>query len=141
MHNSRSASFDRILRRPGRGGLTAKGAEQLQKLFANKVPKTDKPKMGEMDSSAVMVLLQLAADEVEAGELTYESLRQVAEENLIGNGAEAREGAEEDAKAEEDRGMEEAMEVEESKWSLEEEEDKVEDEDWEQGGVVLANDL
>ena len=119
--------------------MTAKGAQQLQQFFSKKVPETDKPKMHEMDASATMSLLQMAVEEVDAGEMSYGNFKQAAEANLIVNGAEAGKGAGEDAKAEEDVGMEEVMEAEEDP-ALEKEEE-VRDEDWMQGGVVLANDL
>lgn len=79
------------------------------------------------------MLLQMAAEEVDAGGLDYKELRQVTEERMMANGTENGQGDEEDGKAEEDGVTEEAMKVEECIGS--------EDEDREQGGVALAKEL
>ncbi|CAD6586984.1 MAG: hypothetical protein ASARMPREDX12_002564 [Alectoria sarmentosa] len=131
IRNSRAARFHQILSRPGRGGLTAKGAQQLQQFFSKKVPEAEKLSLIEMDDSAAMILMQMASEEVDAGELSCRELRQVTEEKMTANGANDEEGATEDGKAEEVK-TEELMEAEEDMGS---------EEDREQGGVALANDL
>lgn len=133
IRNSRAVRLHQIIRRPGRGGLTAKGADQLQQFFSKKVPEREKPSLREMDDSASMMLLQMAAEEVDAGGLSYGELRQVTEEKMMASGAENGQGGERDGKAEEYMVTEEVMKVEEGMGS--------EDEDGEQSGVALAKDL
>lgn len=140
LHNSRARRFHHILARPGRGGLTATGAAQLQKFFSKKVPDSEKPSLNEMDNSARMIMLQMTAEEVGAENLTYEELKQVTEKNLMASGAKhgnARDG--EDGKAAEDMGTEAVLEAEDVMGP--EYGEDVGDEDGKQGGVCLANDL
>ena len=85
-----------------------------------------------MDDSAAMILMQMASEEVDAGELSYRELGQVTEEKMMANGAKDEEGATEDGKAEEKVKTEELMEAEADMGS---------EEDREQGGVALANDF
>lgn len=140
LRNSRAARLHHILGRPGRGGLSAKGAEQLQQFFSKKVSESKKPSLREMDASAAMIMLQMAAEDVDAGKLTREELRQLSEDSLMASGAEYGGGGgdEEDGKAKEDWGMGETMEAKGDVGS--EEGEELGDEDWEQGGVALAND-
>lgn len=93
-----------------------------------------------MDASAAMIMLQMAAEDVDAGKLTREELRQLSEDSLMASGAEYGGGGgdEEDGKAKEDWGMGETMEAKGDVGS--EEGEELGDEDWEQGGVALAND-
>lgn len=121
-----------------------------------------------MDASASFVLLQMAAEESEDKNLSYEELKKFAEDTMMANGPRENEKAEEDGKEkvdveaegsmdvegkEEDGGVEvkmetvgpiavEGKEVKEVDMKTEgpmEAEDG--DEDEEQGGVTLANDL
>lgn len=85
-----------------------------------------------MDDSASTILMQMASEEFDAGELSYGELRQMTEERMMANGAKDGEGAEEDGKAEEKVKTKEFMEAEEDIRS---------EEDREQGGVALANDF
>lgn len=92
LRNSRAHCLHHIMRRPGRGGLTAKGAEQLRQYFSKKVPDTEKLSLREMDESAVMIVLQMAAEEVDTEGLSYGELRRVAEKELVANRAEDMKG-------------------------------------------------
>ena len=49
-----------------------------------------------MHDSAAMILMQMASEEVDAGELSCRELRQVTEEKMMANGANDEEGATED---------------------------------------------
>ena len=93
-----------------------------------------------MDASAAMIMLQMAAEDVDAGKLTHEELRQLSEDSLMASRAEYGGGGgdEEDGKAKGNRGTEETMEAKRDVGS--EEREELGDEDWEQGGVALAND-
>ena len=110
------------MRRPRHGDLTGKGAEQLRKFFSTKVPESEALSLREMDDSASMMLLQMAAEEVDAGGPSHENLRQMTEERIMANGAENGQGDEKEGKAEENMLTEE-------------------DEDWEQGGMALAKEF
>ncbi len=129
-----------IMQNPGRGGLTPKGAEQLRKYFSRTVPENQKLSLREIDESAAIVLLQIAAEEVESGRLSREEMRQVSEKRLVANRTEdsTRKGDEGGGKVEEDVEMEGSMEATNSLGSWEEE---LGDDDEEQGGVVLAKEL
>lgn len=75
------------MRTPGSGGLSAKGRAQLQQFFSKKVPESEKPKLREMDASASVVLLQMAAEESDARDLSYEELKKLAEEAMTTEGS------------------------------------------------------
>ncbi|KAL9134871.1 MAG: hypothetical protein Q9175_003941 [Cornicularia normoerica] len=144
MRNSRADHLHQIMKRPGRGGLSAPGAEQLQRFFSKRVPKSEKLSIGEMDPTASIMVLQMAAEEVDAADAAdsiHEQLRQVIEKTVVANGEGDRrvEGNEENGKAEEDMETEKVVEAEVDVES--EEEEGLGDEDWEQGGVVLAREL
>lgn len=141
MRNSRADHLHQIMKRPGRGGLSAPGADQLQRFFSKRVPKSEKLSIGEMDPTASIMVLQMAAEEVDAADSIHEQLRQVIEKTVVANGEEDREveGTEENGKAEEDMETEKVVEAEGDVGS--EEEEGLGDEDWEQGGVVLAREL
>lgn len=130
-----------ILSRPGRGGLTAKGAKQLKLCFLEKVPEAEKPRLREMDESASMTVLSMASEEIDAEGPSCEELRQVNEGKFMENGAGhwKVKGDKKDRIAEEDLNMEEVVEPEKGIGS--EEEEEVGDEDWEQAGVALATEL
>ena len=105
------------------------------------MPKSEKLSIGEMDPTASIMVLQMAAEEVDAADSIHEQLRQVIEKTVVANGEEDREveGTEENGKAEEDMETEKVVEAEGDVGS--EEEEGLGDEDWEQGGVVLAREL
>lgn len=86
-------------------------------------------------------MLQLNAEELGAGNPTYEELKQVTEKNLMASGAKDGNvrGDGEDGKAAEDMGTEAVLETEDVMGPDYGED--VGDEDGEQGGVCLANDL
>lgn len=130
-----------IVGRPGRGGLTAKGAQRLKLFFSKKVPEAEKPMLHEIDESASMIALLMASEEIDVEGLSNEELRQVIEGKFMANGAGRGRvnGDRTGRKAEEDIKMEEIVEAEEGMGS--EEEEEVGDEDWEQGGVALATEL
>ena len=161
MRNSRASRFHQILRRPGRGGLSAPGAEQLRQFFSKKASKDKKLSIDAMDPTASMTVLHMAAEEVETAQMTYGELRQVAEETIIACGrgeseaaVKVRNGeveevtqreeamkAEGDVESEED-GMTEYEGMVEDRGMVEAdgtiEEDWMAEENWEQGGVALA---
>ncbi|KAL9067581.1 MAG: hypothetical protein Q9161_006770 [Pseudevernia consocians] len=137
IRNSRSRRFHRTLSKPGRGGLTAKGAAQLQRFFSKKAPESEKPSLRELDSTAILTLSQILFEEVDVQDGLREKLAQATRENMMTNavgeeGGQGREG-EEEMLAEQERGM--------GKVEMEVEEKVLGEEDEEQGGVVLANDL
>ncbi|KAM0801518.1 hypothetical protein BDR22DRAFT_177316 [Usnea florida] len=151
MRNSRASRVHQITRQPGRGGLSAPGAEQLRQYFSKKVPKYEKLSIGAMDPTASMTVLHMAAEEVETAQLTYGELRQVAGETMmvcggwvneaavkVGNGEveEVTQGGKA-MKFKGDVGSEEDGMVEEDGML---EDDGMVEEDWEQGGVALAKD-
>ena len=157
-----------VVRRPGRGGLSALGAEQLRKFFSTKSSQDEKLSIGAMDPTASMTVLQMAAEEIDAAEMTYGELRKIAEETIM-----ACEGGEREAAVNEGDGEvvevaqgeqvimaceggereaavkgwdgeveqfaqgERAMEAE---GDVELEDEEMEEEDWEEGGVALAKD-
>ena len=82
LRNSRARLLHQIMRRPGRGGLTAQGAEQLRQYFSKKATEAGKLTLGEMDESARMVMLQMAAEEIDSEGLSYGELRDVAEKRM-----------------------------------------------------------
>ena len=139
MRNSRAARLHQIQRRPGRGGLSAVGAEQLRQYFSKKVSKDEKLSIGAMDPTASMTVLQMAGEEVASAAMTYGELRQVAEETIMACGGGKREAAVKvrDGVVEEIMQSEKAMKAE---GDMELEEDGMGEEDWEQGGVALAKD-
>ena len=55
MHHARL--LHQIMRRPGRGGLSAKGAAQLRRYFSKRATEAGKLSLGDMDESAGMVML------------------------------------------------------------------------------------
>ena len=118
---------------PGRGGLTAKGADQLQRYFSNNIPEAGKPSVGEMDESAAIFMLQMAAEEVDAGGSGYDVPKQMTKKSLMAKGADDRNGGEEDEELEE--GMEGGMLVEAKESPALQEEQRLGD------GVALANDF
>ncbi len=140
LRNSSARRLHKIMQSPGRGGLTPKGADQLQKYFSKKGLKSEELSLGEMDESAAMVLLQISAEEAAFGRLSRKEMRQVSDKRLVANRAEdsTRKGDEGGGKVEEDVEMEGVMEATKSLGSWEEE---MGDDDEEQGGVVLAKEL
>ena len=91
-----------------------------------------------------MVLLQMASEDVDAGKLTSEDLRHITEQTLMAKGAadggeEEEEGSEGSGESKEVMSIEDLMEVDEGMGA--EAEQMMGDEDEEQGGVALANDL
>ena len=110
LRNSRARRLHQIIRKPGRGGLTPKAAQQLQNYFAKNASKSEKLSLREMDESAAMIMLQMAAEEVGGGGLSYGDMRQVAEELFEKDG----EGGREAGKVEKVVGTEEATEAKES---------------------------
>ena len=157
----------------------------MQQFFSKKVPQDKKPMLRDMDSSASFVLLQMAAEEADNKDMSYDELRKFAEDTMMANGPRGSERAEdeggkaeEEGKAdaegkadqdmvyegpmeveakEEDAGIEAKLETEgpmqvegkveevevnkETEGPMDVECEEAEDQDEEQGGVVLANDL
>ena len=111
LRNSRARRLHQIIRKPGRGGLTPQAAQQLQNYFSKNAPKSEKLSLREMDESAAMIMLQLAAEEAGGGGLSYGDLRKVAEELSEKDG----EGGREEGKVEKDAKTEEATEAKESR--------------------------
>ena len=83
MRNSRAARLHQVVRRPGRGGLSALGAEQLRKYFSTETSQDEKLSIGAMDPTASMTVMQMAAEEIDAAGMTYGELRKVAEETIM----------------------------------------------------------
>lgn len=110
LRNSRARRLHQIIRKPGRGGLTPQAAQQLQNYFSKKASKSEKLSLREMDESAAMIMLQMAAEEVGGGGLSDGDLRQVAEELFEKDG----EGSREAGKVEKAVGTEAATEAKES---------------------------
>ena len=110
LRNSRARRLHQIIEKPGRGGLTPQAAQQLRKYFAKNASKSEKLSLREMDESAALIVLQMAAEEVGGGGLSYGDLRQVAEELSEKDG----EGGREAGKAEKVVGTEVATEAKES---------------------------
>ena len=128
------------MRRPGRGGLTAKGAEQLRQYFSKKASEAGKLSLGEMDESARMVMLQMAAEEVDSTGLSYGELRDVTEKKLMAKRAEDEQGGgDEEEKVGKDVGTGLITEGKQSPEPLDE--GGLGDEGWVGGGVALANDF
>ena len=118
------------MRRPGGGGLTAQGANQLRRYLSKKVPDTEKLSIREMDESAKMIMLQMAAEEVDVEGPSYGELKQVTEKMMV-NGANERKGGDE-----KDKKVEETVQTEDV---IDEAERELGDEDWKEGGVSPAN--
>ena len=128
------------MRRPGRGGLSAEGAAQLRQYFSRSATEAGKLSLGDMDESARMVMLQMAAEEVDSSELSYGELRDVTEKKLMAPRAEDEQGGDgEEEKAEKDFGTGLITEPKESPAPLDE--GGLEHEDWTGSGVALANDF
>ena len=119
LRNSRARRLHQIIRRPGRGGLTAKGAEQLRMYFSKQATEASRLTLGEMDESARMIMLQMAAEEVDAEGLSYGDLRQVTEE-LMMNRAEDGQGDGGEEKVTEDVGTRASLGAEEGQGLQEE---------------------
>ena len=111
LRNSCARRLHQIIRKPGRGGLTPQAAQQLQNYFFKNAPQSEKLSLREMDESAAMIMLQLAAEEVGGGGLSYGDLRKVAEELFEKDG----EGGREEGKVEKNAETEEATEAKESR--------------------------
>lgn len=137
IRNSRSRRFHRILSRPGRGGLTPKGAAQLQRFFSKKVPESEKPSLRELDPTAFQTLSQTLSEEVNVQDELHGRLAQVTRENMMASGV--REGGGQGREGEEKMLAEQERDVGEAEMEVEDK--QLEEEDEEQGGVVLANDL
>ena len=90
LRKSRARRVHQITARPGRGGLTGKGAEQLRRFFSNKTPEGEKPALREMDETALTVMLQLAAEDVDCTGLDHEAMMDVTEKLMIANRPEIR---------------------------------------------------
>ena len=95
-----------------------------------------------MDPTASMTILHMAAEEVDATEMTYGELRKVAEETIMRCEGREREatvngGNGEVEEVEEVAQEEQAMEAEAD---VESEDEAMGEEDWEEGGVALAKD-
>ena len=128
------------MRRPGRGGLSAEGAAQLRQYFSKNATEAGKLSLGDMDESARMVMLQMAAEEVDSSELSYGELRDVTEKKLMATRAEDEQGGDgEEEKVEKDVGTGLVTEAMESLEPLDE--GRLEHEDWMRSGVALANDF
>ena len=138
LRNSRARRLHQIIRRPGRGGLTAKGAEQLRKYFPKQATEAGRLTLGEMDESAHMIMLQMAAEEVDAEGLSYGDLRQVTEE-LMMNRAEGGQGDGGEEKATEDVGTKISLGAEEGR-GLREEQGQG-GESWAGDGVAVVNEF
>ena len=87
-----------------------------------------------------MTVLQMAAEEVDAAEMTYGGLRKVAEETIMACGGGEREAAVNGGggEVEEVTQGKKAMKAE---GDVESEDEGMGEEDWEQGGVALAKDF
>ena len=168
MRNSRAARLHQVVRRPGRGGLSALGAEQLRKYFSTQSSQDEKLSIGAMDPTASMIVLQMAAEEIDTAEMTYGELRKVAEETIMACEGGEREAAvyEGDGEVEEVEQGEQAImacerrereaavkegdvEIEEfahgerameAEGDVELEDEEMGEEEWEEGGVALAKD-
>ena len=93
-----------------------------------------------MDESAVMVMLQMAAEEVDAGELNYRELRDLTEKKLMVNHTEVEQGGDEKGETvEKDAETGLITEDKEGPESLDKE--KLREEDWVGSGLALANDF
>ena len=120
LRNSRARRVHQISQRPGHGGMTGKGVEELRRIFSKKIPEGEKPSLREMDETAITVVLQLAAEELDCTGLTYDELMEVSEKLMMADRAEnarAEEG-EKDLKVEEDTRMAEVEKVKESPGSI-----------------------
>ena len=84
-----------------------------------------------------MIMLQMAAEEVDAEGLSYGDLRQVTEELMVNRAEEGQGGDSEDEKATEDVGV--SLGAEEGQGLQEEQ--KQGGESWAGGGVALANEF
>lgn len=139
IRNSRARRFEKVAESPGRGGLTDRGVDQLQRFFSNRIPEAEKPSVREMDESAAMFMLKMAAEEVDARGSRYDVPRQMTKKSLMAKGADDRKGEGEDKHVEEAVGTEVYIEAKDN-LALQEEQ-RLGDEDWLGGGVPLANDL
>ena len=140
LRNSRARLLHQIMRRPGRGGLTAKGAAQLRQYFSKKAPEAGKLSLGEMDESARMVMLQMAAEEVDSRDLSYGELKDVTEKRLMTKRAVHGQGGDGgDEKATGDVGMRMFLGAEEDQGLQEVQ--KQGGERWVGDGVALANEF
>ena len=86
-----------------------------------------------------MIMLQMAAEEVDAEGLSYGDLRQVTEELMVNRAEEGQGGDGGDEKATEDVGTGMSLGAEEGQGL--EEEQKQGGESWAGGGVALANEF
>lgn len=139
LRNSRARRLHQIIRRPGRGGLTAKGAEQLRMYFSKKATEAGRLVLGELDESARMIMLQMAAEEVDAEGLSYGDLTQVTEELMANRTGVGQGGDGGDEKATEDVGMRMALGAEEGQ-GLQEVQEQGE-KSWKGDGVALINEF
>ena len=119
--------------------MTAKGAEQLRQYFSKKATEAGKLSLGEMDESARMVMLQMAAEEVDSTGLSYGELRDVTEKKLMAKRADEQGGDGKEGKVGKDVGTGLITEAKESAEPLDE--GRLGDEDWVGSGVALANDF
>ena len=134
LRNSRARRVHQTIQRPGRGGLSAKGAEQLQQFFSKKTPESERTTLREMDETAVTVMLELAAEEVDCTGLSYEALMEVTEKLMLADRVEngRAEESKKDLKVEENLRMEEAekdLKAEEDRGRIEAEKDLKAEED------------
>ncbi len=124
--------------RPGRGGLSAKGAAQLQQFFSKKVPDSEKPSLRDLDPTASITLSHLLREEVGVQDGLYEELARATGLNMMVSGE--GEGGDEKMLTEQEGEVGEA-EMEVGEVEMEVEEGELGEVDYEQGGVALANDL
>lgn len=102
-------------------GPDAKGAEQLRQYFSKKTPEASNLSLAEMDESARMVMLQMAAEEVDSREFSYGELKDVMEKRLMAKRAEDEQGrGDGEEKVEKDVGTGLIREAKESSEALEE---------------------
>ena len=139
LRNSRARRLHQIIRRPGRGGLTAKGAEQLQMYFSKKATEAGRLSLGPLDESARTVMLQMAAEEVDTEGLSYGDLRQVAEELMVNRAGDGKGGEGGDEKTTGDVGTRMSLGAEGDQGL--QEEHKQGDESWAGDGVALFNEF
>ena len=94
------------MQKPGHGGLTAKGGEQLQRFFFEKIREAEKQSPG-----VTVAMLQIAAEEVESGFLSREEMRRLTEKTVMAKGVGDSEGGDDTGKVEADFEMEEVVDA------------------------------
>ena len=128
-----------MVRRPGRGGLSALGAEQLRKYFSTETSQDEKLSIGAMDPTASMTVMQMAAEEIDAAGMTYGELRKAAEETIVACEGREREAAFKGGNREIEEVAQGGQDME-TEGDVEVVDEEMGEEDWEEGGVALAKD-